>query len=806
MIPINHVLRTSRVQISMGWRSFSLNSLGLGIGISVFTLASLFIYQHLTYDNWANDPDSIYRVEVIQNKPGRSPKQTQSAPGVLMTLVAGIRSVEASAAAFSQQVSISKSGRVHHLPMTFVSESFFEFFPVEVIEGHANIDQLGPYSILLTEASARTLFGEGSVVGKELVTQGGRLVVSGVIENWPKNSHLEISSLAGFESVEFFDQELYLDWGSIGGSVYLKVVEGTSIGHTLQELENMVRKKAPRLYSEGYPGKGIAPFYDYQLRPLQRIVFDSKGPGMSRQGTGYSQIILLGTLGVLTFLIALLNHVGMLSTHIALNAKSYAIRRIAGATGSQLSLYIISLSFLQSLAASAVALVIISVLWPMGTSQLDIYNPIGDYKQLETMAILLVAALISTLLGMIATPLLRALPVPEAIRSITSLNPRSKLAFFSVMTQFFMAAGLVCFCMIMASQVRYLDSKHAGMDYDGVSVVWGLTNKDHDAKRFKARLISSGYANEVAGTLTVPGEPSSYSMSVKDNSGGNSTLTMRYLVGDRSFPSILRMQPVAGRLFSEDRAADLISDSVESTVPVLLNLTAAIMMGFENPTTVPGNSIQIIYGDKWRVAEIIGVVADFHFDPLFSKIEPTLIIADENAGARLLVRLKDEMSIDVIDQVWTDMGGSSFLEHGSVDGTINARYYWEISQLRLILLVAAVSVVVASVGLLGTTLKIADSYKRDVAIHRVLGAPLAKLVANLAVKFSSAAFTGLLLAIPVSYYFGSDWLSSFSYRIDDLISPVLIGLCVISSIITAAIGGSIHRLVKTQLPLLLKVE
>ena len=156
-------------------------------------------------------------------------------------------------------------------------------------------------------------------------------------------------------------------------------------------------------------------------------------------------------------------------------------------------------------------------------------------------------------------------------------------------------------------------------------------------------------------------------MSVKDNSGGNSTLTMRYLVGDRSFPSILRMQPVAGRLFSEDRAADLISDSVESTVPVLLNLTAAIMMGFENPTTAPGNSIQIIYGDKWRVAEIIGVVADFHFDPLFSKIEPTLIIADENAGARLLVRLKDEMSIDVIDQVWTDMGGSSFLEHGSVD-------------------------------------------------------------------------------------------------------------------------------------------
>ena len=73
-------------------------------------------------------------------------------------------------------------------------------------------------------------------MGKELVTQEGRLVVSGVIENWPKNSHLEISSLAGFESVEFSDRELYLDWGSIGGSVYLKVVKGTSIGHTLQEL------------------------------------------------------------------------------------------------------------------------------------------------------------------------------------------------------------------------------------------------------------------------------------------------------------------------------------------------------------------------------------------------------------------------------------------------------------------------------------------------------------------------------------------------------------------------------------------
>ena len=224
------------------------------------------------------------------------------------------------------------------------------------------------------------------------------------------------------------------------------------------------------------------------------------------------------------------------------------------------------------------------------------------------------------------------------------------------------------------------------------------------------------------------------------------------ILADYDFLETMDIELVEGRFLSRDFATD-------STTSIVINETAADLLGFENPV---GERVQFLSeGDR----EIIGVMKDFHFASMHSEIGPLALVFPFVSPRNILVRVADVASgLDVIETVWADVVPDAPLDLVFYDDHLNRLYQKESKLSYLISTFSIAAILLTIMGLYGIIALLINNRMKEVGIRKILGSSVPSLIILLSRKYFLLALASLVFGLPITHSIIHIWLDNFSYQ------------------------------------------
>lgn len=209
--------------------------------------------------------------------------------------------------------------------------------------------------------------------------------------------------------------------------------------------------------------------------------------------------------------------------------------------------------------------------------------------------------------------------------------------------QFFVSTTLIAFIIITHQQVNFVKTKDLGINYNNVvTMPIYHTDNPENYKSFKAELENYSQIKGAAYTSYLSGAGGSQSsMTLADTSEQN--VTVRICSVDEDFIPIMDIPLVAGRNFFEGSSTDSISG-------LIVNEALVNYFGWKDPI---GKRFKPFDSDTNRV--VIGVVADYHYYSLHSKIEPAVFLISPYRMGYINVKISgidQETTLDYIEEKW----------------------------------------------------------------------------------------------------------------------------------------------------------
>jgi putative ABC transport system permease protein len=232
------------------------------------------------------------------------------------------------------------------------------------------------------------------------------------------------------------------------------------------------------------------------------------------------------------------------------------------------------------------------------------------------------------------------------------------------------------------------------------------------------------------------------------------------------FFETMKASMVGGRTFSREHSADVLNGYV-------LNESAVKFLGIDDP--VGKNLMGTTFtGSKWfrRNGEIIGVVKDFHYASLHDKVQPIVFyLASEQTENYnwLEVRIASEnmpKTIESLKSVWTSVAADRPFEFEFMDEAVANHYRAEDRFLKIFTTFSVLSIMLGGLGLFGLTAFMTKRRTKEIGIRRIMGASVPGLIQILSADFLKLVLIANVIGGPVAWYFMSDWLGGFAYRID----------------------------------------
>ncbi len=744
----------------------AINIFGLAMGITCCILIMLFVRSEWSYDKFHSKSDRIYRAWVLENYDDMDDIIDINTPLPLAgALQSSFAEIESTCRVFNLNTLAKTGENSFSEDIRMVDSSFFRIFDFDLLQG----DRENPFptstSIILTEKTAKKYFGKQNPIGKsielQLANEKVLFSVSGIARSAPEESSIKYNALISFSNGKYlFSPRAMKAWFSISPETYVLLRKDADPEKLATKFPSMVRQNLGEDYKEGG--------YIVSLQPITKIHLDSSLPAGIEpiSNPKYSYILL--TIGILILLVACVNFITLSVGRSATRAMEVGVRKVLGAERQQL---------VRQFWGEAILLTVISVIIGIALSAL-LVNPFNGIinKQLSLQFDLLFIGyciLIIIIIGLIAgiypAIILSGFRPVEILKGKLKLGNRSGLFRKSLITGQFVASIAMIVCtIVIGGQMDYLQNKDLGYKKEHVIIV--PTNKP----RLRGMEIAKLYRNELLKQQQVASASVSL-MSFSETPWINVGYTddkniyrdFQFNAVDPYFLKTMGIQLIEGRDFSNDNIADSMSSMIVNEA--MLNL-----FGWKNGVgqKLPGKIEQ----------QIVGVVKDFNYQSLHTKVEPlALIIKPDsffrrieniNFGAplqpRISVRLKAgnlAASLATLKQVWKNVVPDQEFEYRFLDETIAAQYRQEQRTSTIANLASALSIFISCMGLFGLATLTVVRRTREIGIRKVLGASVSSVVRLLSKEFLVLVIVAALIAFPLGWWAMNKWLEDFAYRI-----------------------------------------
>jgi putative ABC transport system permease protein len=160
----------------------------------------------------------------------------------------------------------------------------------------------------------------------------------------------------------------------------------------------------------------------------------------------------------------------------------------------------------------------------------------------------------------------------------------------------------------------------------------------------------------------------------------------------------------------------------------------------------------------------------------------------------VVVKLKtDDLynTINQIEEVYYKFETELPFKLGFLEERLDRLYSNENRISNIVLLLAILSIILAYLGLIGITYYAAKARQKEVAIRKVLGADVFRILLVMSKEFVFTAIIATIIAIPIVLYAANLWLDSFAFKIKpEPFSLIIIGLAAILIMLSGVITQS----------------
>ncbi len=738
--------------LTMAWRNLirhkgfsAITILGLASGLACCILIGFWLLDEWSFDRFHENADSIYRVEADQGFAGRTLHLTATPHPLGPALESEIPEIAQSARAWSRQTPLIRYGDTTTDAWTVwaVDPSFLRMFSFPMLAGNPAQALEGTSSVVLTRRAARALFGSEEPMGRSLqITGGGVFAVTGLLADIPRTSSLQFDVLIPYKALEAANL-VNGQFNNHQTQTFVRLAEHVSADAARAKIRDFIQTKLPENGTK------------LDLLGLNRIrLFGWSGYEKSQ---AVQSLRLFLCIAVFVLLIGCINFMNLSTARSARRAREIGLRRTVGASRSHIVRQFYGEALLYSGLALILALAAVTIAFPAFnalTGKTMGWGTLGAGRlMLGLAAVTLVTALLA---GSYPALVLASFRPVQALRGTLSAG---KGGFFFrrvlVIVQFALSAGLLVGMGGVVRQMSYIQNAPLGWSWEQVLAVSipGEARPTLDSLKAEMKAVPGVLA---AGASTQAPTNTTWSSSGFNWEGKDpaAKVDVTYLTVDEGYVEALGIKVVEGRNFSLDHPTDV-------TEGVLINETFARLIG---PGPVVGRRF-----DFWdQKGTIIGVLGDFHFQPLRNKIEPLAIHWKDPDWVRVLfLRLRPDRisaAISTLEGIWAKRYPGLPFRYRFLDEDFAILYRTELQTASLFKVFSGLAVFVACLGLLGLAAYAAERRTREFAIRKVLGASGGKIVGLVCREFVILIVVANLAAWPAAYLFTRGWLRQFAYR------------------------------------------
>jgi len=240
---------------------------------------------------------------------------------------------------------------------------------------------------------------------------------------------------------------------------------------------------------------------------------------------------------------------------------------------------------------------------------------------------------------------------------------------------------------------------------------------------------------------------------------------------DYDFFSVYGLKPIVGRFFSRNHGGDAAStdDAVPFHAPLVINVAASKAFGFSSPAQAIGKTVTISMGANPQPSEIIGVVQDFSLNTVRSLPPPTVFFVKKNMLDLMSIKLTGQSipeTLKAIERAWSDAGIDSGFSIEPVDQYLREKFADMTRLSKLLVMLAALAITVASLGLLALAAFTAEQRTKEIGIRKAMGAETRDIVFLLVKRFTKPVLLANIIAWPIAFFCMNHWLTGFASHVD----------------------------------------
>jgi putative ABC transport system permease protein len=737
-----------------------LNIFGLALGVAVFLLIGVWLQRELSFDDFHNKGDQIFRISNTFKSESESFSQAGSGSALGGRLPAELPIIESSCRIFDEGFKLKYGEKQFIESGGLIADSnFFRFFGFKLLKGNANDVLLGPDKIVLTERLAKRYFGDEDPVGKTILMDGAfTMKVTGVAADAPVNSHIQFDLIlpVGFLKKRAIDQwQFNIDDAWTGGwpGTYVKLKDGASPLLAEKQINEVVKKHSIKEWEENKFT------YYYFLQPIKDIHLKSNLRYDASNNGSMARVKVFSIVGLIVLLLACINYVNLTTAGAIKRAKETSVRKVVGASKWQLVRQYFTETLLICTTAVLAGVMILKLVLPPFAAWIG--QPY-EFPLTLTNILLLLAfiVIIAGLAGIYPALMLTSFNPISALKGSFIQGTRGNFIRKSlVVFQFTITIGLIASMLIISRQMNFIKNKSLGFDDHAVVEVrfYGEAAVLNHYAAFRTRLLTSPHILNVTkhGQNVVGGLGNGWT-TTQDLKGNEISTSLYQMNVDTTYKDTYSMKLVAGRFFTPSMPTD-------TTRSVLVNEAAVRTFGWGKPE----NAIGKRFGRGDNATYVIGVVKDFHFESLHKPVE-ALLIGYSRQGNRLSVKMNAanmDAALAHLQKEWTAAFPEIPFDYRFVEETIAGQYGNEQKTQGLFYAFAGLSLLIACLGLFGLSIFVVERKVKEIGIRKVLGASVSGIVGLLSKDFLKLVIIAALVATPLAWYFMHNWLQDFAYRI-----------------------------------------
>jgi len=745
-----------------------INIAGLSLGTAACILIILYLHFELSYDKYFKNSSRIFRV-TNDFTLGDTHRDFATIPGPAGPAFAeGIPEILDQARALrlnprDRKLTITKeSENYEETNVYLVDSTFFNIFDYEFILGDRRTALKEPNTIVLTEKSAKKMFGNEDPIGKILRISAARigdLLITGVVENPPENTHFKFDYLIPLLSLDedVKKQGYFDDWGYFSFYTYVLLDENANPDVVAGKM-NLIYEK-----NSGEQHRKIGAEWNYSIQKMTDIHLRSHLSNEIEANNNIEYIYLQFVVALLIIVIACSNFINLFIAKSTARAKEVGLRKVFGAVKRNIKDQIIGESALMVVLSILTGLYMVIFFLPVFNSLtgLSISPSYIFQKQilLSLGALIIVATLMAGVYPSIV--LSRFQPVVTIKNTFQGVGKRNYLRRSLVVIQFIISISLIFSTIVVLKQLNFMKNKNLGFDKEQVVVVnWKAGSTASDGEVFKEMLKTNPNIIEASFSDTVPGKNTGVNAFLPEGFSKTNPQMLETAKIDFDFLKTYKLEIVHGRSFSRESGTDPVSAYV-------INESAARLLGWSNEEAIGKRFDNLTDGNKDRM--VIGILKDYHHKSLKQAVDPMAFSILPRAGRYLSIKVSTENlseTISFIEEKWNGYTPGLDFEYFFVDENFDSLYHSEENLFSLFEYFAFLAILISCLGLFAMAAYTAEQKKKEIGIRKVLGANVSELVILLLRSSLGLVILASIIALPAIYYILNLWLRNFAFKIE----------------------------------------